>query len=134
MRSIFVLDISLASILDAFGVPKRNPDPVTREIRTRDGQQVESGKWWFDVSEDENAEKAKWIMEAYGAARDWEDYQLDPEHPLYWMKGVLENRTANLHLFHHGATPMKVIENGDRTVFIGPRLSQKDRDTLKKML
>jgi len=134
MRSIFVLDISLASILDAFGIPKRNPDPVTREIRTRDGQQVESGKWWFDVSDDIHADRAKWIMDAYGAARDWEDYQLDIEHPLYWMKGVLENRTANLHLFHHGATPMKIIESGDRTVIIGPRLSQKDRDTLKKML
>lgn len=134
MRTIFVLDISLASILDAFGVPKRQPDPVTKEIRMRDGQQVESGKWWFDVSEDENAEKARWIMEAYGAARDWDNYQLDPEHPLYWMKGALENRTANLHLFHHGATPMKIIEHGDRTVIIGPRLSQKDRETLKKML
>ena len=50
------------------------------------------------------------------------------------MKGVLENRTANLHLFHHGATPMKVIEKGDRTVYIGPRISRKDRETLKKML
>lgn len=134
MRTIFVLDIALASILDAFGVPKRMPDPITRELRERDGIKVESGKWWFDVSEDANAEKAKWIMDAYGAARDWDDYQLDPEHPLYWMKGVLENRTANLHLYHHGATPMKVIESGDRTVFIGPRLSQKDKNTLKKML
>lgn len=134
MRAIFVLDIALASILDAFGVPKRQPDPVTRELRTRDGIQVESGKWWFDVSDDEQSEKAKWIIDAYGSARDWENFTLDPEHPLYWMKGVLENRTANLHIYHHGATPMKVIEKGDRTVFIGPRLKQKDRDTLKKML
>ena len=134
MRTIFVLDISLASILDAFGVPKRQPDPVTKEVRMRDGIQVESGKWWFDISDDENAEKARWIMEAYSAARNWDDYKLDQEHPLYWMKGALENRTANLHLFHHGATPMRIIESGDRTVIIGPRLSQKDRETLKKML
>lgn len=134
MRSIFVLDIALASILDAFGVPKRMPDPITRELRERDGVKVESGKWWFDITEDSNAEKCQWIMEAYSAAHDWETMTLDPEHPLYWMKGALENRVANLHLYHHGATPMKVIEQGDRTVYIGPRLSQKDRETLKAML
>lgn len=134
MRTIFVCDISLASIMNAFGVPRRMPDPITREIRERNGKSVESGKWWFDISNDEDADRAKWIMDAYNKARDWEEYTLDAEHPLYWMKGVLENRMANLHLFHHGATPMKVIENGDRTVFIGPRLSQSDRDTLKKMI
>lgn len=134
MRSIFVTDISLASILDAFGVPKRQPDPVTREIRERDGKTVESGKWWFDVSTDEDSDKAKWITDAYSKARNWEEYTLDAEHPLYWMKGVLENRIANLHLFHNGATPMKVIEKGDRTVYIGPRLSQADRDLLKSKL
>jgi len=134
MIAIFVLDISLASILDAFGVPKRQPDPVTRELRMRDGVRVESGKWWFDVTDEENAAKAQWIIDAYGKARDWETMTLDTEHPLYWMKGALENRIANLHLFHHGATPMKVIEKGDRTVYIGPRLSQQHRDTLKKML
>ena len=134
MRSIFVLDIALASILDAFGVPKRMPDPITRELRERDGVKVESGKWWFDITDDSDAEKCQWIMDAYSQARDWETMTLDPEHPLYWMKGVLENRTANLHLYHHGATPMKVIEQGDRTVYIGPRLSQKDRETLKAML
>jgi hypothetical protein len=134
MRSIYVTDISLASILDAFGIPKRPFDPITREITTRDGKDVESGKWWFDVSDDAVNDKAHELMGAYSKARDWETYTLDPEHPLYWMKGVLENRTANLHMFHHGATPMRVIEKGDRTVFIGPRISRKDRETLKKML
>jgi|Laugrespbdmm15sd_2_1035082.scaffolds.fasta_scaffold106294_1 hypothetical protein len=134
MRSIFVTDIALASILDSFGVPKRQTDPITREIRERDGRTVESGKWWFDVSTDDANEKAKWIIEAYSKARNWEEYTLDLEHPLFWMKGVLENRVANLHLYHHGATPMKVIEKGDRTVYIGPRLSQADRDLLKAKL
>ena len=134
MRSIFVTDIALASILDSFGVPKRQTDPITREIRERDGRTVESGKWWFDVSADDANEKAKWIIEAYSKARNWEEYTLDLEHPLFWMKGVLENRVANLHLYHHGATPMKVIEKGDRTVYIGPRLSQADRDILKSKL
>lgn len=134
MRSIYVVDISLASILDAYGIPKQQPDPVTREIRNRDGKDVESCKWWFDVSDDDQAAKAKELIDAYVKAKDWTEYTLDKEHPLYWMKGVLENRTANLHLFHHGATPMRVIEDGERTIYIGPRLSQKHRDTLKKQL
>ena len=134
MRTIFVTDISLASILDAYGIPKRDFDPCTREIFTRDGKDVESGKWWFDVTDDAKNDKAHELMGAYSKARNWEEYTLDQEHPLYWMKGVLENRTANLHLYHHGATPMRVIENGDRTIYIGPRISTKDRATLKKML
>lgn len=134
MRTIYVVDISLASILDACGIPKRECDPITREVHTRDGKDIESGKWWFDVTDDDHNNKAHEIMGAYSKAKDWEEYSLDPEHPIYWMKGVLENRTANLHLFHHGATPMKVIEKGDRTVYIGPRVSRKDRETLKKLL
>lgn len=131
MRHIYVTDISLASILNAFGIPRRMPDPITREIRTRGGKDVECGKWWFDVSNEEHAEKAKETMDAYYAARDWESYLLDKEHPLYWMKGVLENRTANLHLYHHGATPMKIIQDGDRTVIVGPRISERTKEILK---
>ena len=134
MRQIFVTDIALASILDAYGIPKRQPDPITREIRTYQGRETESGKWWYDVTDDDHDKKARSLIDAYGKAKDWTEYVLDREHPLYWMKGVLENRTANLHLFHHGATPMKVIENGDQTIYIGPRLSKKDRETLKKAL
>lgn len=134
MRTIYVTDISLASILDACGIPKRDFDPVTREIELIDGRDKESGKWWYDVTDDDTNDKAHQLMGAYSKARDWEQYTLDPEHPLYWMKGVLENRTANLHLFHHGATQMRVIRKGDRTVYIGPRISQRDRSTLKKML
>ena len=134
MRSIYVVDITLASILDAYGIPKRDPDPVTREIREYNGKDVTSGKWWFDVTADEVNDKARELIYAYSKARDWEEYTLDPEHPLYWMKGFAENRAANLHMFHHGATQMRVIEKGDRTVYIGPRISRKDKETLKKML
>lgn len=134
MRQIYVVDIALASILDAFGIPKRSPDPITREIRTVDGKDREFGKWWYDTTDDEHDRKSREVIEAYSKARNWEEYTLDPEDPLYWMKGALENRNANLHLFHHGATPMKVIEKGDRTVYIGPRVSLKDRETLKKLL
>lgn len=134
MRSIYVVDITLASILDAFGIPKRDPDPVTREIRSYNGKDVTSGKWWFDVTDDDVNDKAHQLMGAYSKSKDWEEYTLDHEHPLYWMKGFAENRAANLHLFHHGATEMRVIEKGDRTVYVGPRISKKDKETLKKML
>lgn len=134
MRTIYVVDITLASILDSYGIPKRSFDPVTREIREHDGKDVSSGKWWFDVTDDDVNDKAHMLMGAYSKARNWEEYTLDPEHPLYWMKGFAENRAANLHMFHHGATEMRVIEKGDRTVFIGPRISKKDKETLKKML
>ena len=135
MRAIFVLDIALASILDAFGVPKRQPDPITRELRTApDGTTKESGKWWFDVSLDEDAEKAKWIMEAYGAARDWQHYQLDPEHPLYWMKGALENRETFLHWIRTKAVPMRIIQHGEKTVLLSDRASAATKQKMRNLI
>lgn len=134
MRQIYVVDISLAAILASIGIPIRQSDPVTRELRMRDGKEVESAKFWFDVSDDDINDKAHEAMGAYSKARDWQEFSKDKEDPIYWMKGVLENRTALLHMFHHGATPMKVIEDGDRTIYIGPRLSQKNREILKKAL
>jgi hypothetical protein len=133
-KEIFVCDIGLASILDAYGIPKRNPDPVTKEIRTRNGVDSEMGKWWYDIADPNHEEKAKELMHAYSKAKDWEEFTLDKEHPLYWMKGVLENRIANLHLFHHGATPMRVIESGDKTIIIGPRISKEHKEKLKSLL
>lgn len=133
-KEIYVTDIGLASILDALDVPKRQPDPITRELRTRNGVETETGKWWYDVSDEKHEAIAKETIHAYSRARNWEEFTLDKEHPIYWMKGVLENRTANLHLYHHGATPMKVIEVGNKTVYMGPRLSQEHRDILKKAL
>jgi len=133
-KQIFVTDIGLASILDAYGIPKRQPDPITREVRERDGKPTETGKWWYDVTNDNHESKARELIEAYSEARHWEKYTLDIEHPLYWMKGVLENRIANLHLYHNGATPMQVIESGEKTILIGPRLSQRHKDLLKAAL
>jgi hypothetical protein len=133
-KQIFVTDIGLASILDAYGIPKRQPDCITREVRERDGKNVETGKWWYDVTDGEHETLARDLINAYSKARYWEEFTLDIEHPIYWMKGVLENRTANLHLYHNGATPMQVIESGDKTILIGPRLSQQHKDLLKKAL
>lgn len=132
MRQIYVMDISLAAILAAKGVPLRAHDPVTREIHERDGKKVESAKWWFDTTDDTINNNAHTIMRVYAKARDWKEYELDPEDPIYWMKGALENRTALLHLYHNGASPIRVITNGDRTVYIGSRLSDKNKETLKK--
>ena len=133
-KQIFVTDIGLASILDAYGIPKRQPDPITREVRMRDGVETETGKWWFDVTSDDHETKARDLIDAYSKARHWEEYTLDIEHPIYSMKGVLENRIANLHLYHNGATPMQVIESGEKTILIGPRLSQRHKDLLKAAL
>jgi len=134
MRDFYVTDIALASILDAYGIPKRQPDPVTKEIRLRNGKPAETGKWWYDISDNDHAKKLQELTEAYYAAKDWENYTLDKEHPLYWMKGVLENRNANLHLYNHGASAMRVIEEGDRTIYIGARLSEENKNILKKAL
>jgi len=134
MRNIFVCDLSLAAILAAKGVPIRKTDPVTRESRLRDGKWIEQARWWFDVEEGEMLEMAETTMTAYHKAKDWAEYTLDKEDPVYWMKGALENRVALLHLFHHGATPMKIIEDGGRTIIIGPRLSEANKKTLKALL
>ena len=133
-KEIFVCDIALASILDAYGIPKRQYDPVTREIRVRDGREVETGKWWYDIADPDIEAKCRDLMDAYNKARNWEQFTLDAEHPLYWMKGVLENRNANLHLLKNGAVPMRVIEHGEKTIIFGPRVSHENKEKLKSLL
>lgn len=135
MRTLFVKDITLASIFDAFGIPKRQPDPATREIRRRDGTDVESWSWWFDITDDRHRDKAKTLMQAYQAYKgENREFLLDPEHPLYWMAGFAVNRAANLHLAHHGATPMRIYQEGNRTLILGPSVRKEAREKLKSML
>lgn len=134
MKYFFVKDISLASILTGFGIPPRLSDPVTSEKEVRNGAEVLTRKFWLDISAPEHEELCKKLVSAYGAARNWETYEMDAEHPLYWMKGALENRCTWLEWVHNGVTTMTKIEEGDRTVFIGPRLSQANRNILKKAL
>lgn len=135
MKSIYCLDMSLAAILISLGVPRRPFDPVTREIRTYQGKEARSTKFWFDTTDPEKEAIAKEAIAAYTACgKEWEAYTLDKEHPIYWMKGALENRTMWLDLYHNNATEMRVIEDGDRTIYIGPKVSEKNKTTLKKLL
>lgn len=134
MTDIFVTDIKLASILAALGIPRRASDPVTCEIEDRHGVRHEQFKFWFGLDEDGMKEKAKEAIEAYSKARDWEEFTLDKEHPIYWMKGVLENRECYLGEIRKNVAPIKIIHIGEKTVLIGERASRKLREQIKKLI
>ena len=136
MKSIFVTDIKLAAILIAFGTPRRECDPTTCEIRRdeRTGADKRQYKFWFDVTEDNHTEIAKNAIKDFSDARDWETLNRDVEDPLYWMKGVLENRDSLIHEMHNDVQDMRMIEIGDKTIVIGHRASQGLKDKIKSLL
>ena len=83
MKSIYVTDIKLASILIAFGVPRRECDPTTCEIRKRpDGQDQKQYSFWFDVQQDDHSETAEKTIKDFAAAKEWETLNRDEEDPL----------------------------------------------------
>tara|TARA_R110002126_G_scaffold125633_1_gene267858 strand:- start:117 stop:524 length:408 start_codon:yes stop_codon:yes gene_type:complete len=135
MKSIYVTDIKIASILIAFGVPRREGDPTTCEIRKgNDGKDRRQYSFWFDASDDEHSEIAERTIADFAAAKDWETLNRDEEDPLYWMKGVMENRDSLIHEMHNNVEAMRVIEVGEKTVVIGHRASQGLKDKMKSLL
>ncbi len=134
MNDIYIHDIKLAAILDALGIPYRKTDPVTCVIETTDsGHRKEQYTFWFDVSADGMRDKAKEYIRAYNAARDWHEYTLGQDHPIYYMKAVLENREVRLNWIRKNVAPQKVITVGDKTILIGEKASQRTRDKMKEL-
>jgi hypothetical protein len=132
---IHTCDLKLASILAALGIPRREQDPVTSVINTTSaGQEKEQYTFWFDVSNPSVQEKAKTYVKAYYAAEKWESFTLDTEHPLYWMKGALENREVFLHWMRTKVAPMKQIQHGNKTVLMGARATRKTQETIRGQL
>lgn len=137
-------DIKLASCLIALGVPKRDSDPVTREVQERNGRPFDQYTFWFDIGEESNKSNCVSIVQAYEKAKAFflmpadgppsADYVLGIEHPLYYMMGVLFNRETLLHWMRSDVEPMKIIKDGTRTVIISTRASQETKDKIKKYL
>jgi len=135
MKSIFVTDIKIASILIAFGVPRRDTDPTTCEIRKgTDGKDRRQYSFWFNVEDANHSEVAEKTIADFAAARDWETINRDIEDPLYWMKGVMENRDSLIHEMHNNVEMMRVIEVGEKTIVIGHRASKELKDKMKSLL
>lgn len=135
MDNIPTNDIKLASILISLGVPLRETDPITCVVSNEAGAgRKEVYTFWFDVSAGGTKALAQEMMSAYAAARDWKEIRLDMEHPLYWMKGVLENRENLLHWIRKKVQPMKIITCGSKTVLIGEHASKSLRDKFRKMI
>lgn len=134
MDNIPTSDIKLAAILISLGVPIRQSDPITCVVNTVDHIRKETFTFWFDVEGEGMRDKAKKLIDAYHKARDWQTMTLDPEHPMYWMKGALENREVLLHWIRKNVKPMRIITSGNRTVLIGENASQALKDKMKKLL
>lgn len=133
MDNIPTNDIKLAAILIAMGIPTRQSDPVTCVVTNEGGIRKETFTFWFDVSAGKKDE-AKKLIDAYQKARNWEEMVLDAEHPLYWMKGALENREVLLHWIRKNVKPMKIIQHGNKTVLIGENASKSLKDKIRKIL
>lgn len=130
----FATEIKLASILTSYGIPRRESDPITCEIIKENGKEERRHKFWFDISDKNDADKCHAIETDFFAAKNWETLNRDAEDPLYWMKGALENRDALVHEIRNQVSPMEVITVGDKTVIIGHRLSEENKKKLKNML
>ena len=134
MTEIYVVDIKLASILASFGIPRRQSDPVTCEVKIEDGIRKEQFKFWFSLGTDDHQSDAKKYIDAYTKARNWEELTLDEDHIIYWMKGVLENRESYLTEIKKNVAPIKIIQIGNKTILIGERASKELKDKIKKLL
>jgi hypothetical protein len=135
MNQIHTADIKLASILSALGIPLRDNDPVTCVTEERDGKKFEQYTFWFDTSDGDISAKAKELVTAYyECGKEWKDSSLDKEHPLFWMKGALENREVFLHWIRNKVVPMRFIKHGEKTVLISARASERTKDRVRKIL
>ena len=134
-KHIFVTDIKLAAILLALGIPIRKAEPITCIVSTdNNGNRREAFSFWFDVTDDGLQEKAQEAVTAYAKARDWESFSLPTDHPLYWMKGVLENREVLLGWIRKNVKPLRVIQHGEKTILIGEKASNRLKSRMKTML
>ena len=133
MKYIPTHDIKLASILVAMGIPIRKQDPITCQVVKISGVRKEEFTFWFDVTDPEKEAEVLIVLGAYAKARDWGELVLEKEHPIYWMKGALENREVLLHWIRKNVQPMRVIKIGDKTVLIGERASPILRDKMRSL-
>ena len=127
-------DIKLASILVALGAPMRSEDPVTCVVENRNGKDFKQFTFWFDTSLPEHQRLIRDTIKAYDAARDWKNLILDKDHPLYWMKGVLENRERLLGWIRDEVQPMKILNVGTKTVLIGANAPKQFKEQIKRRL
>jgi hypothetical protein len=134
MNHIYTPDIKLASILAALGIPTRSIDPITCIIEEVNGQRNEKYTFWFD-GDGESGAKAKELIKAYYAlGKNWDETILDKEHPLYWMKGALDNRETYLHWIRSKVVPMRIIQHGEKTVLLSDRASTATQAKIRKLI
>ena len=134
MTDIYVTDMKLAAILVSLGVKRRASDPVTCDITYPNNVKTSQFKFWFECNEPSKEEEAIGFIKAYNKARNWEEFALDKEHPLYWMKGVLENRESYLSEIKHNVQPVKIINVGNKTLLISERASEELKNKFKKLI
>ena len=134
MNHIYTPDIKLASILSALGIPPRGTDPITCIIEEVNGQRNEKYTFWFE-GDGEHGAKAKELVKAYYAlGKNWDETILDKEHPLYWMKGALDNRETYLHWIRSKVVPMRIIQHGEKTVLLSDRASSSTQAKIRKLI
>lgn len=153
-KTYHTIDIKLASCLDSLGIPYRESDPVTKVIQERDGKKFEQCTFWFDIIDDDIRQRCKIFIDAYEAAKPmfiWklsmrkkplhtadlpagDYYQLEEEHPLYYIMDGLFLREAWLSWMRENAEPMRVFRDGNKTVTLSTRATQETRDKMKKAL
>jgi len=114
-------DISLASILIALGETMRHSDPVTCLLVNGGAKKY---TFWFMHSDTIGKSVNEYATLKSGASLP------DNEHPMNYMKGVLENRVTLLHWIKNNAAPLKLTTRGNVHVLCGQAVEQ---DTIKRM-
>jgi len=114
-------DISLASILISLGETMRHSDPVTCLLINGGAKKY---TFWFMHSDTIGARVQEYGTLKRGGSLD------DTEHPMNYMKGVLENRVTLLHWIKNNAAPLTLKTHGNVHVLTGQAVQP---DTIKRM-
>lgn len=120
------MNIMVASVLMTYGFKFITFTHIVRA----DGK--ESKEFWFEGNSESCSLKAEQV--AFYATKGAEGLaKEDPENPILWMRGVLDNRTSLIAIIKNSPR-MVEIKNGTRSALIAETASEETRRQVAEML
>lgn len=132
MYLVHTIDIKLASVLVASGIPLRKSDPITCFVEIKDGRRHEQYTFWFETLTEEIKLKAQDIMNTFWQFKEGV-FLRDIEDPLYYMISALENREVFLHWIRSKVEPIKRVPFGNKDILLSERAKPALKEKLKQM-
>ena len=131
-NNFYTIDLKLASILTARGIPRRSYDPITCIIEAGGHKQF---TFWFDIPDAGNKEKLQVILKEYHAQKNHQGcVVIDDASPVSLMLGVLRIRETFMDEMRKNAHPMIKKQVGDKVVLFGQGASEETKRKLRAQL